>query len=951
VLLLLAAALPVLLLSGVMFRRERMVVREARIALLDARLDEVGHTLEAIYRGYRDDAVRAAGDRDVIAFCAGSPRSRARGSSSMQRLLDVFRSADPALRGAGILDRTGEVIAATERALIGMNLSERAHVRRALAGIPAVSDVYVSMPATGRIATVAFTAPIRAPGGNVIGVYHLWLRAEELWDVMRAANGTAGAGSFFSLVDRHGFRVGPTLDQDLLFHPTVPVPEDVARGIVAEQRFRERTEDLIHAVVPFPSDEVKGRARALFEHLGHLVVAHHYDGLDATLIGHVPMSEVNVGAVTLIPRVLPAFLFGLVLVAAGSTLLIRHVVWPIRRMSAAAVAIERGELDANYLVRLDAHSPQQDEIGGLARAFTSMAGALSERDRTLRQQNRDLELKQRALAILTACNQALVRASDEPALLQAVCDVIVRNGGYRMCWIGFAEEDERKSVRTVARAGHEEGYVAAADIVWADEQRGSGPVGRAIRTGKAVVLRDLASDASFARWAPAAVRRGYASLAAVPIVSEGGVRLGALAIYASEVGAFDDPRNIQLLGDLAADVAYGVIALRGRTERLEMTARLLQADRMVAVGTLAAGVAHEINNPLAYALSAVEYQREELNRIESELPPGRVDEMKAACADASDGLKRVTTIVRDLKTFSRADEESRGAVDLHLVLDSTVSIAVNEIKHRARLVKHYGNIPAVDGNESRIGQVFLNLLINASQAIPEGRADENEVAIATSTDEAGRVVVEVRDTGTGIDPAIARHVFDPFFTTKPLGVGTGLGLFVCQNIIRTLGGEIAIRSVPGKGTVVRVVLLSAPARQPRTPAARSERAVEVGRRGRVLVVDDEPAVGYAIRRLLQNDHDVAALTSASDAQQRLAGGERFDVILCDLMMPVMSGMELYEAVLTLDPSQAARFVLLTGGAFTQRAREFVERWPHSRMEKPLDAEDLRKMVREVMARE
>jgi CheY-like chemotaxis protein len=212
-------------------------------------------------------------------------------------------------------------------------------------------------------------------------------------------------------------------------------------------------------------------------------------------------------------------------------------------------------------------------------------------------------------------------------------------------------------------------------------------------------------------------------------------------------------------------------------------------------------------------------------------------------------------------------------------------------------------------------------------------------------------VVEVRDTGTGIDPAIARHVFDPFFTTKPLGVGTGLGLFVCQNIIRTLGGEIAIRSVPGKGTVVRVVLLSAPARQPRTPAARSERAVEVGRRGRVLVVDDEPAVGYAIRRLLQNDHDVAALTSASDAQQRLAGGERFDVILCDLMMPVMSGMELYEAVLTLDPSQAARFVLLTGGAFTQRAREFVERWPHSRMEKPLDAEDLRKMVREVMARE
>jgi signal transduction histidine kinase/ActR/RegA family two-component response regulator len=465
------------------------------------------------------------------------------------------------------------------------------------------------------------------------------------------------------------------------------------------------------------------------------------------------------------------------------------------------------------------------------------------------------------------------------------------------------------------------------------------------------VTREVGSDPAFRPWGAEAAKRGYASVAAFPIVSEEGVTLGSLAIYSADVSAFDEA-EMALLRELAGDLAYGITALRGRAERLAMTARLLQADRMVAVGTLAAGVAHEINNPLAYVVSAATFTRDELGRLERELPAGRLDELKRASRDAEDGLRRVTTIVRDLKTYSRADEERSGRVELHAVLESSVNMALNEIKHRARLAEDYGQIPPVIGNEARLGQVFLNLLVNAAQAIPEGRMDENEIRVSTRTDDRGRAVISIRDSGTGIEPEVLRHVFEPFFTTKPVGVGTGLGLFVCRNIIDALGGEIEIDSEPGAGTVVRVILPAAPAGEPRAlpPPPVVAEVPPNGRRGRVLVVDDEPAIGYALRRLLQKEHDVVVLASAREARDRVAGGERFDAIACDLMMPVMTGIDLFDALTAIAPDQADRMILLTGGAFTTTAREFLQRWPHPCLEKPIEAERLRALVHALVGR-
>ncbi|HVG59831.1 MAG TPA: AAA family ATPase [Hyalangium sp.] len=253
-----------------------------------------------------------------------------------------------------------------------------------------------------------------------------------------------------------------------------------------------------------------------------------------------------------------------------------------------------------------------------------------------------------------------------------------------------------------------------------------------------------------------------------------------------------------------------VSIVRDVTERKAVQDRLRAADRMASLGTLAASVAHEINNPLSFMTSNLRFIDEELSAMAQageSLAGPRGTEVREAVQETLAGGSRVSEIVRDLKTFSRGDEGRRGPVDVHAVLDLCANMARSEIRHRARLVREYGELPPVQANETRLGQVFLNLLVNAAQAIPEGTdVKSHEIRITTYRDEAGWAVVAVKDTGAGISPENLSRLFDPFFTTKPAGVGTGLGLSICHGIITGLGGRITIESELGHGTVFRVFL-------------------------------------------------------------------------------------------------------------------------------------------------
>jgi len=186
-------------------------------------------------------------------------------------------------------------------------------------------------------------------------------------------------------------------------------------------------------------------------------------------------------------------------------------------------------------------------------------------------------------------------------------------------------------------------------------------------------------------------------------------------------------------------------------------------------------------------------------------------------------------------------------------------------------------------------------------------------------------------------------IFDAFFTTKAIGVGTGLGLSICHRIVRALGGELEVESELGSGSAFRVSLPAASsAREPVRVVSNAPR--KPGRRGRVLVVDDEPMIATAIRRTLSLEHDVVLSSAAATALQRINDGERFDVILCDLMMPQMTGMELYDELVRTAPAQADRVVFLSGGAFTAAARAFLDDVPNPHLEKPFDTRQLLALV-------
>jgi PAS domain S-box-containing protein len=229
--------------------------------------------------------------------------------------------------------------------------------------------------------------------------------------------------------------------------------------------------------------------------------------------------------------------------------------------------------------------------------------------------------------------------------------------------------------------------------------------------------------------------------------------------------------------------------------------RLAVAERMASIGTLAAGVAHEINNPLCYVTANLDMVLEEVRALSGGSSSGRMAELEEMLLQARQGAERVRKIVRGLKTFARDEAERRAVIAVAPVLELAINMAFNEIRHRARLVRKFGETPLIEADDARLGQVFVNLLVNAAQALPEGRSEANEICIVACTDHLGRAVVEFRDSGPGIPASVIERIFDPFFTTKPVGVGTGLGLSICKNIVNGMGGEISVESEEGHSRV------------------------------------------------------------------------------------------------------------------------------------------------------
>jgi signal transduction histidine kinase/ActR/RegA family two-component response regulator len=401
---------------------------------------------------------------------------------------------------------------------------------------------------------------------------------------------------------------------------------------------------------------------------------------------------------------------------------------------------------------------------------------------------------------------------------------------------------------------------------------------------------------------------------------------------------------------LSSRISDGVhlVTLRDVTEREELRLRLGVNERVSSLGTLASGMAHEINNPLQVIYTSLDVMVRGVGRLAplGHSPVPVVNEIARELETVRTAAERVQRVVSDMSVFTRAGSDELVPVRVSEALDTAIRATTNIICHRATLVKDIRRTPAVLANEARLTQVFAQLLINASQAIPEGAAGQNEVRVSLFESQK-RIEVEISDTGHGMSQEVLRRAFDPFFTTRPVGKGMGLGLSVCHATIAALGGTISADSEPGRGSTFRVSLPVAGA-SPRVSSITPVPTMLHIPRGLVLVVDDDPMVCKSLSRLLQSQHDVESLTSPRDALARIRSGEVFDAILCDVMMPEMSGVEFYQELAIHAPSQAAKVVFVSGGVFSEEARSFLDSGKHRVIEKPVKSQIVFKALAAVL---
>ncbi|HVV82913.1 MAG TPA: ATP-binding protein [Kofleriaceae bacterium] len=390
-----------------------------------------------------------------------------------------------------------------------------------------------------------------------------------------------------------------------------------------------------------------------------------------------------------------------------------------------------------------------------------------------------------------------------------------------------------------------------------------------------------------------------------------------------------------------------------RSRAHELRRRLEHADRLAAIGTLAAGVAHEVNNPASYVLMNLKTCRDHLGVLRERHPAltaderALIDEMDEMLGDNVRGVERIVGIVHALRAYARSDPDEIERIDLASVCRDAVDLVGNQLRQRARLRIDLAQTAPLTADARKLGQVVINLLVNAYDSLPlaaSGHAShEIRLKLATSP---GRIELSVSDTGVGIPGHLQARIFEPFYTTKPRGEGAGLGLVIVRDIVERFGGRVSVESEPGHGSQFTVVF---PAEEQAAPVEVLAVAPAAPPRARVLIIDDEVALTSAMRRQLRRSHEVTVLNDGTAAMEAILEQE-YDVILCDLMMPGADGMAVLEAVSTRRPEMASRMVLMTAGILQDTIRERVHEAGGHVLDKPVPLDTLLTVIDAIRAR-
>ncbi len=389
-------------------------------------------------------------------------------------------------------------------------------------------------------------------------------------------------------------------------------------------------------------------------------------------------------------------------------------------------------------------------------------------------------------------------------------------------------------------------------------------------------------------------------------------------------------------------------------ERTLLETRSVELDRIRSLGVLAAGLAHEVNNPLGFVLGNLELAQREWHDLMGQLPGSaddRATRLTHLLEQTQQGAERIASIVRGISIFARADTEQLVAMNVQDILESSVLLVASEIRNHAQLERDYASVPAVLGNPTKLGQVFINLLINAVHAIGTGDRAQHKIRVTTRVGIDSEVIISISDSGSGMPPELVQRIFDPFFSTKEIGSGMGLGLSISKGLVTGMGGSIRVESRVGAGSTFFVTLpahlnaLNAPSAAAAAPRAKV-RTFPLAERATLLVIDDEPMMGEMLSNMLRSQYEVTALTSSRAALDLLETGQSFDLILCDLMMPDLTGMDLYSELACAHSEHAERLIFMTGGTFSEEARQFVDGLDMPFLTKPFRSETLRRVLAE-----
>jgi len=398
--------------------------------------------------------------------------------------------------------------------------------------------------------------------------------------------------------------------------------------------------------------------------------------------------------------------------------------------------------------------------------------------------------------------------------------------------------------------------------------------------------------------------------------------------------------------------------------------RLDSVERLASLARMAAGVAHQINNPLAVVLANAELVAHELERRRFSGTPSqpetvsdqeRLDETIEVQAELRLAAQRIARIVANIQFFCQPAPPPTARADVRRAIERAVRMTANDIAGRARVLQELRPVPKVRTSEAHLTEVLKQLLLNAAQAIEARPAASNEICVRTRLTEEGQIRIEVTDTGCGMAAEVQRRIFEPFFTTKPVGVGTGLGLSICHGIVSAAGGRLSVETRAEGGAQATVLLPSVEsasgqiAFSPRVPLpeARGAHLRLAGptrltrEQRRILMVDDEPMLLRSVRRLLP-EYELVCVESAKKALALLDAGRPFDLIVSDVMMPEMSGIDFYEALCARYPEEARRVVFVTGGALGHHVGSFLGSVPNMRLEKPFAAADLRRVIEQAL---